>query len=198
MTLRDTVQRSLGKITRDNPGTRYCGFAPPEETAGAIDTSPDKSGDAGIAFLADRMVILLDGSAVQLFYSEIEGTEIIPSYESPFEDELIINAGRSVRISDCSLNKRELQHLLNDLCYLSAAMTADQREELSSQLTAEALEYYSADLQPAEPVPAAPRTVPERSAPAHEAPSESPEEYTDEDIRKALMKSISALKRRKK
>lgn len=196
MTLRDTVQRSLGKITRDNPGTRYCGFAPPEETAGAIDTSPDKSGDAGIAFLADRMVILLDGSAVQLFYSEIEGTEIIPSYESPFEDELIINAGRSVRISDCSLNKRELQRLLNDVCYLSAAMTADQREELSSQLTAEALEYYSADLQPAEP--AATRTEPERSAPAHEAPSESPEEYTDEDIRKALMKSISALKRRKK
>lgn len=196
MTLRDTVQRSLGKITRDNPGTRYCGFAPPEETAGAIDTSPDKSGDAGIAFLADRMVILLDGSAVQLFYSEIEGTEIIPSYESAFDDELIINAGRSVRISDCSLNKRELQRLLNDVCYLSAAMTADQREELSSQLTAEALEYYSADLQPAEP--AATRTEPERSAPAHEAPSGFPEEYTDEDIRQALMKSISVMKRRKK
>lgn len=77
-------------------------------------------------------------------------------------------------------------------------MTADQREELSSQLTAEALEYYSADLQPAEPAPAAPRTEPERSAPAREVPSESPEEHTDEDIRKALMKSVSALKRRKK
>lgn len=193
MTLRDTVQRSLGKITRDDPGARYCGFAPPEETAGAIDTSPDKSGEAGIAFLADRMVILLDGSAVQLFYSEIQDTEIIPSYESPFEDELIINAGRSVRISDCSLNKRELQRLLNDLCYLSAAMTAAQREELSSQLTAEALEYYSADLQPA---PAA--DMAEKKASAHEAPSESQEKYTDEDIRKALMRSISALKRRKK
>lgn len=197
MTLRDTVQLSLGKMTRDDPGTRYCGFAPPEETAGVIDTSPDGSGSSGIAFLADRLVMVLDGIAVQLFYSEIEDTEIIPSYESPFEDELIINAGRSVRISDCSLNKRELQRLLNDVCYLSAAMTADQREELSSQLTAEALEYYSADLQPAEPA-AAPRTEPERSAPEREAPSESPEEYTDEDIRKALMKSVSALKRRKK
>lgn len=196
MTLRDTVQLYIGKITRDNPGTRYCGFAPPEETAGVIDTSPDGSGSSGIAFLADRLVMVLDGIAVQLFYSEIENTEIIPSYESAFEDELIINAGRSVRISDCSLNKRELQRLLNDVCYLSAAMTADQREELSSQLTAEALEYYSADLQPAEP--AAPRTEPERSAPAHEAPSGSPEEYTDEDIRKALMKSISVMKRRKK
>lgn len=198
MTLRDTVQRSIGKITRDNPGTRYCGFAPPEETAGVIDTSSDGSGSSGIAFLADRLVMVLDGIAVQLFYSEIENTEIIPSYESAFEDELIINAGRSVRISDCSLNKRELQRLLNDVCYLSAAMTADQREELSSQLTAEALEYYSADLQPAEPAPAAPRTEPERSAPAHEAPSGSPEEHTDEDIRKALMKSISVMKRRKK
>lgn len=196
MTLRDTVQLYIGKITRDNPGTRYCGFAPPEETAGVIDTSPDGSGSSGIAFLADRLVMVLDGIAVQLFYSEIENTEIIPSYESPFEDELIINAGRSVRISDCSLNKRELQRLLNDVCYLSAAMTADQREALSSQLTAEALEYYSADLQPAEP--AAPRTEPERSAPEHEAPSGFPEEYTDEDIRKALMKSISVMKRRKK
>lgn len=193
MTLRDTVQLYIGKITRDNPGTRYCGFAPPEETAGVIDTSPDGSGSSGIAFLADRLVMVLDGIAVQLFYSEIENTEIIPSYESPFEDELIINAGRSVRISDCSLNKRELQRLLNDVCYLSAAMTADQREALSSQLTAEALEYYSADLQPA---PAA--DMAEKKASAHEAPSESLEKYTDEDIRKALMRSISALKRRKK
>lgn len=193
MTFFDAVQQSIGKITRDNPGTRYCSFAPPEETAGVIDASADGSGSCGIAFLADRLVILLDGSALQLFYSEIEGTEIMPSYESPFEDELIIRAGRDVRISDCSLNKRELQKLLSDLCYLNSTMTAEQREELSAQLTAQALDYYSADLTPAE------QTVPAAVKSAEETPAPQPETsaYSDEDIRKALMKSISALKRRK-
>lgn len=194
MTLRDTVQLAVGKITRRSNGARYCSFAPPEETAGVIDTSPDGSGSSGIAFLEDRMVIMLDESAVQLFYSEVEGTEIIPSYESPFDDELMINAGRCIRISDCFINKRELQRLLNDVCYLNQAMTPGQREELSSQLTAEALEYYSADLQPAT---AAADMAEEKAAP-HEAPPEPDKEYSDEDIRKALMRSISALKRRKK
>ena len=59
MTLCDAVNDFRGKVSPGSRETRYCNFAPPEETAGFIDLSAQGDGSRGIAFLTDRMVIRL-------------------------------------------------------------------------------------------------------------------------------------------
>ena len=144
MTLCDAVNDFRGKITLNSRDTRYCTFAPPEETVGVIDLSADGDGSRGIAFLIDRMMIRLGADARQIYYRDIRVTEILPSYETPYEDELVIaSPAGSIRISDCGLNKFFLRQLINTLCRMSNTMKEQDREALESRLTAEALSYYS-------------------------------------------------------
>lgn len=163
MTLCDAVNDFRGKITLNSRNTRYCTFAQPEETVGVIDLSAEGDGSRGIAFLIDRMVIRLGADAQQIYYRSIRVTEILPSYETPFEDELVIaSPAGSIRISDCGLNKFFLRQLINTLCRMSNTMKEQDREELESRLTAEALSYYSSgtdDITPQE-TPGADRNIP--------------------------------------
>ena len=154
MTLCDAVNDFRGKITLNSRDTRYCTFAPPEETVGVIDLSADGDGSRGIAFLIDRMMIRLGADARQIYYRDIRVTEILPSYETPFEDELVIaSPAGSIRISDCGLNKFFLRQLINTLCRMSNTMKEQDRAALESRLTAEALSYYSGDVFPEDAPP---------------------------------------------
>ena len=80
MTLCDTVRSFGQKITPNFRDTRYCSFAPPEETVGVIDLSPAGDGSRGIAFLADRLLVKLGEDLRQLYYNEIRVIEILPGY----------------------------------------------------------------------------------------------------------------------
>ena len=164
MTLCDAVNDFRGKITLNSRDTRYCTFAPPEQTVGVIDLSADGDGSRGIAFLIDRMMIRLGADARQIYYRDIRVTEILPSYETPFEDELVIaSPAGSIRISDCGLNKFFLRQLINTLCRMSNTMKEQDRAALESRLTAEALSYYSGDV------------FPEDAPPVEESEPEKPE-----------------------
>lgn len=164
MTLCDAVNDFRGKITLNSRDTRYCTFAPPEETVGVIDLSADGDGSRGIAFLIDRMMIRLGADARQIYYRDIRVTEILPSYETPFEDELVIaSPAGSIRISDCGLNKFFLRQLINTLCRMSNTMKEQDRAALESRLTAEALSYYSGGV------------FPEDAPPVEESEPEKPE-----------------------
>lgn len=193
MTLCDAVNDFRGKITTDSRDTRYCTFAPPEETVGVIDLSPGADGSRGIAFLADRMIVKLGPDAQQVYYRSIRVTETIPSYETPFEDELVIaSPGVTIRISDCGLNKFFLRQLINTLCRMSVNMRDADREELEAQLTAEALDYYAAQQSPKASGTAV-QTVPATQvAPAaQDAPVTSAEQEAGEKKREAVMAGVS-------
>lgn len=152
MTLCDAVNDFRGKLTRGSRDTRYCTFASPEETVGVIDLSAEGDGSRGIAFLTDRIIVKLGADAQQMYYRNIRVTEILPGYETPFEDELVMASPTgSIRISDCGLNKFFLRQLINTLCRMSNTMKDADRDELEAQLTAEALEYYGTPRDAAQP-----------------------------------------------
>ncbi|MGN1339013.1 MAG: hypothetical protein ACI4WS_01855 [Oscillospiraceae bacterium] len=171
MNLCDTVRSFAPKITENCRDTRYCGFAPPEETVGIIDLSTAEDGSRGIAFLTDRLLVKLGSDVQQLYYSDIRILEILPSYETPFEDELLLGSpAHKIRISDCSLNKFFLRQLISNITRISAAMTDNDREALSGRLTAEALDYYAGNItEPEQP----PVEAPPAPSPAQEAPEET-------------------------
>lgn len=189
MTLCDTVRSFGPKITQNYRETRYCDFAPPDETVGVIDLSTAGDGTRGIAFLTDRLIIKLGEDARQLYYSEIRVTEIIPSYETAFEDELEISTPRAhIRISDCSLNKFFLRQLINNMCRISATMRDSDREALYEKLTTDAMEHYAEQLLSDRPkrVPEAAAAVPEiaaaKKAALAKAQPSAPLEITEEKI----------------
>ena len=193
MTLCDAVNDFRGKITLNSRDTRYCTFAPPEETVGVIDLSADGDGSRGIAFLIDRMMIRLGADARQIYYRDIRVTEILPSYETPFEDELVIaSPAGSIRISDCGLNKFFLRQLINTLCRMSNTMKEQDRAALESRLTAEALSYYSGDVFPedAPPVEESEPEKPERIPPVTVAAVAAVQEIAA--AKKAAMSEIPA------
>ncbi len=143
MNLRDTISDFGKKITPNFRDIRYCRFAPPSETAGVIDVSSAGDGSRGIAFLTDRLIVKLDGNARQMYYKDIRVMEILSSYETPFEDELLLDAkAGEIRISDCSMNKFFLRQLISNVSRITATMRESERAELLSQLAAEAREYY--------------------------------------------------------
>ena len=147
MTLCDAVKDFGPKVTENYRDTRFCGFAPPDETVGVIDVSPSGDGSRGIAFLTDRMIVKLDGDARQIAYRDIRVMETLPSYETPFEDELMIaSPAGDIRISDCSLNKFFLRQLISNVSRLSARMRDVEREALNEKLTSDALDYYAQQL----------------------------------------------------
>lgn len=193
MTLCDAVNDFRGKITLNSRDTRYCTFAPPEETVGVIDLSADGDGSRGIAFLIDRMMIRLGADARQIYYRDIRVTEILPSYETPFEDELVIaSPAGSIRISDCGLNKFFLRQLINTLCRMSNTMKEQDRAALESRLTAEALSYYSGggSLEDAPPVEESELEKPESIPPVTVAAVAAVQEIAA--AKKAAMSEIPA------
>lgn len=169
MTLCDTVRNFGYKITPNYRETRYCSFAAPEETVGVIDLSPAGNGSRGLAFLTDRLMIKLGESIQQIYYSDIRVMELLPSYETPFEDELLIGSpSGEIRISDCALNKFFLRQLISNVARISVTMKDDDREALYSQLTAEALDYYAGEV-------ASSANVPKPKQPQPSEPAERPE-----------------------
>ncbi len=189
MTLCDTVRSFGPKVTQNYRETRYCDFAPPDETVGVIDLSTGGDGTRGIAFLTDRLIVKLGEDARQLYYSEIRVTEIIPSYETAFEDELEISTpGAHIRISDCSLNKFFLRQLINNICRISATMRDSDREALYEKLTSDAMEHYAEQLLSDKPkrVPEAAAAVQEiaaaKKAALAKAQPSAPIELTEEKI----------------
>lgn len=167
MTLCDAVNDFKEKITPGCPDTRYCTFAIPEETVGVIDLSPAGDGSRGIAFLADRMVVKLGADVREIYYRSIRVTEIVPSYETPFEDELVIGSpSGDIRISDCGLNKFFLRQLISTVCRISNTMSPSEKEALSEQLTAAALSYHAEQLYRIGEAQQPTQTVPEPKLPA--------------------------------
>ena len=156
MTLLDAVKSFGPKITENYRETRFCDFAPPDETVGVIDVSASGNGSRGIAFLIDSMIVKLDGATRRIDYRDIRVMETLPSYETPFEDELLIaSPAGDIRISDCSMNKFFLRQLISNMSRISLRMTDSDREALSEVLTSDALNHYAEQLF-SEPEP--PRT----------------------------------------
>lgn len=160
MTLCDAVKSFGPKITRNYRETRFCDFAPPDETVGVIDVSAAGNGSRGIAFLTDGMVVKLDGEPRRIAYEDIRVMETLPSYETPFEDELMISSpAGDIRISDCSMNKFFLRQLISNMSRISHRMSDRDREALEQMLTSDALDHYAEQLfsqpekltQPAKP-----------------------------------------------
>ena len=144
MTLLDAVKSFGPKITENYRETRFCDFAPPDETVGVIDVSASGNGSRGIAFLIDSMIVKLDGAARRIDYRDIRVMETLPSYETPFEDELLIaSPAGDIRISDCSMNKFFLRQLISNMSRISLRMTDSDREALSEVLTSDALDHYA-------------------------------------------------------
>lgn len=147
MTLCDSVKSFGPKITENYRETRFCDFAPPDETVGVIDVSAAGNGSRGIAFLTDGMIVKLDGDARRISYRDIRVMETLPSYETPFEDELMISSpAGDIRISDCSLNKFFLRQLISNMSRISMRMSDSDREALEQQMTSDALDYYAEQL----------------------------------------------------
>jgi hypothetical protein len=137
LSLIDTVNSYGEKICEHFKSNGSCAFAPAEETAGFLDTSPERGGTRGIAFLCDKIRADFDGMIKQVDYSAIKSVELVESYESPYADELVIKGEKTeIRVSDYSLNKPVLKELIEELCQKSESMTEEtlrrERAECSS------------------------------------------------------------------
>lgn len=163
----DTINDFGRKVTALYQAGQYCTFAPPEETLGVIDTSPDHDGSRGIAFLCDEIRTNFGGIISRVGYRQVCSVKIVKSYETTFDDELEIEAPNNcIRITDCSLNKFFLKQLINSMCRIYYTMREDKRVELHAQCTAAAAEHFAGeipviDVQLPEEAPEKPVTVPE-------------------------------------
>ena len=87
------------------------------DALGFIDTSLRLDGSRGIAFFKSGMAINIDGAVQRIFYKDIRCVNISESFENSFADELIIFYKDSeIRISDYSLDKKELKRLIDEIC----------------------------------------------------------------------------------
>lgn len=157
MSLRETVDRRGAEISAHYASGSYCSFAPAEETLGFIDTSARLDKSRGIVFLCDRLRV--SGEDVrQLYYSDITAVEVILSGEDEYADELVIHAHKNgIRIQDCSLNKRALKALIDELRLAVSGMTEEALEQECAETTAEAAWHFSEKSeQSPEPEPPAP------------------------------------------
>lgn len=142
MKLRNIVDEYGAKICAEYKNGDYAEFAPAEETVGFISTSGNSA--RGIAFMCDKLRVNLDGAIMQAEYAAIEAVEILDSGEGAYADELVIKAGEeSLRISDYSLEKRELKALIDEICAESAAMSDKEREGIYSETMLAAAEHFS-------------------------------------------------------
>lgn len=143
----ETINDFGRKVTALFEAGQYCTFAPPEETLGVIDTSPEHDGSRGIAFLCDEIRTNFGGIISRVGYKQVCSVRIVKSYETTFDDELEIEAPNScIRITDCSLNKFFLRQLINSMCRIYYTMREEQRLEMHAQCTAAAAEHFAGEI----------------------------------------------------
>ncbi len=135
------------KVTALFEAGQYCTFAPPEETLGVIDTSPEHDGSRGIAFLCDEIRTNFGGIISRVGYKQVCSVRIVKSYETTFDDELEIEAPNAcIRITDCSLNKFFLRQLINSMCRIYYTMREEERLEMHARCTAAAAEHFAGEI----------------------------------------------------
>jgi len=143
----ETINDFGRKVTALYEEGHYCSFAPPEETIGVIDTSPEHDGSRGIAFLCDEIRTCFAGVISRVGYKQVCSVRIVKSYETTFDDELEIEAPNCcIRITDCSLNKFFLRQLINSMCRIYYTMRDEQRQKLHENCTAAAAEHFSGEI----------------------------------------------------
>ncbi len=143
----ETINDFGRKVTALYKAGQYCTFAPPEETIGIIDTSPDHDGSRGIAFLCDEIRTNFGSGIRHIGYKQVCSVKIHKSYETTFDDELEIEAPNcSIMITDCSLNKFFLRQLINSMCRIYYTMREEQRAELRASCTAAAAEHFAGEI----------------------------------------------------
>ena len=168
----ETINDFGRKVTALYETGQYCTFAPPEETLGVIDTSPEHDGSRGIAFLCDEIRTNFGGVISRVGYKQVCSVRIVKSYETTFDDELEIEAPNyCIRITDCSLNKFFLRQLINSMCRIYYTMREDQRLEMHAQCTAAAAEHFAGaipvvDVQLPDEAPEKPEVRIKKTAPA--------------------------------
>lgn len=143
----ETVNDFGRKVTALFEAGRYCTFAPPEKTLGIIDTSANRDGSRGIAFLCDEIRTCFDGTVLHAGYRDICSVTIHRSYETTFDDELEIDAPTGcIRITDCSLNKFFLRQMINSLCRIYYTMREDARNAMYDTCSAAAIEHFAGEI----------------------------------------------------
>ena len=168
----ETINDFDRKVTALYEAGQYCTFAPPEETLGVIDTSPEHDGSRGIAFLCDEIRMNFGGAISRVGYKQVCSVRIVKSYETTFDDELEIEAPNCcIRITDCSLNKFFLRQLINSMCRIYYTMREEQRLEMHARCTAAAAEHFAGeipviDVQLPDEAPEKPEVKVEKDAPA--------------------------------
>lgn len=161
----ETVNDFGRKVTALFRTGQYCTFAPPEETLGVIDTSAERDGSRGIAFLCDEIRTYFGDEIRRVGYRQVCSVRIIKSYETTFDDELEIDThAGAICITDCSLNKFFLKQLINNLCRLHYTMPENKKIGLREWCAAAAMEHFSGA------IPAVEMTIPpiEEEKPAEE------------------------------
>lgn len=217
----ETVNDFGRKVTALFEAGRYCTFAPPEKTLGIIDTSANRDGSRGIAFLCDEIRTCFDGTVLHAGYRDICSVTIHRSYETTFDDELEIDAPTGcIRITDCSLNKFFLRQMINSLCRIYYTMREDARNAMYDTCSAAAMEHFAGEIpvvqiEPSEtetPKPAealeeiTPAEIPDgkiewlsgekaevRHAEEDIAANDLPEDMTREETMSYLLESISEI-----
>ena len=119
MTIREAVSKFGDEISKYYSFGEGCGFYPCSAEDCAIAANSAES--RGILFRANDMVLCF-GEPMIVRYDDISQVEVIPCYESPFEDELLIEySGGQLRINDCSLHKPLLKQLIDGLIIMNAS-----------------------------------------------------------------------------
>ena len=135
MSLKELVHALGADICEGGRFGGYCDFAPAEETLGFADTSAERDGTRGIAFMCDALRVRTEKKVLSRDYSDITSTEIIPSFENAFADELVIKSNRKdLRITDYSINKEKLKLLIDSVCAEYNRMSEEEREEIYREL----------------------------------------------------------------
>ena len=171
----ETVNDFGRKVTALFRTGQYCTFAPPEETLGVIDTSAERDGSRGIAFLCDEIRTYFGDEIRRVGYRQVCSVRIIKSYETTFDDELEIDThAGAICITDCSLNKFFLKQLINNLCRLHYTMPENKKIGLREWCAAAAMEHFSGA------IPAVEMTIPpiEEEKPAEEK-EETPQDTAE-------------------
>lgn len=113
--LRGKIEIACRRVSPHFNAAGVCGFSN-GDILGFIDTSPERDGSRGIAFLGEKMAVNFGEGVREVAYKSIESVRIVSSFEDNFADELALSAEDiELRISDYSLDKYELKLLLEEL-----------------------------------------------------------------------------------
>lgn len=124
MTIHNAVNRLGDKISAYFSSGEGCGFYPCSAEDAAI--AADSAETRGILFRSEDMVLCF-GKPKAVRYSDISQISVVACYESPYEDELLIecSAGQ-LRINDCALHKPLLKQLIEEIIRISSAHSTDE------------------------------------------------------------------------